>query len=121
MQLAPAPLWLPPNWEKRQLEAVRGFLQDLPECKGAEFGITWSNGAPLLWIVFSNLPDACEDAGIGVAIPCFALRLVKISQSAPLSPGPPLEGDELKRSLRTNLETYFHKHGIRLYPENWFS
>ena len=121
MHIAPAPVWLPEDYDKRALETAKEVLADIPECKDAEYGITWVNAAPMLWITFSNLPEVCEKSELGVAIPAFAQRLVAISQSEPMRPGRPLEGDELKRALRTNIENYLHKHGIRLYPENWFS
>jgi hypothetical protein len=81
-------------------------LDDIKPCFLAEMKVRFIAGVPHLIIVFEH-PNL-------EAKPACAVRLVTISRSNPLAPGNPLEGDRLKRVVRTAVETYLHKHGIRI-------
>lgn len=103
-----APAIYPPDYEARTVELARRMLDDIPECAAARFAVQWIAGAPVLVVVFTQF--AAPDG----VIPAFMLRLVCIPRSAPLQPGSPLEGERLRRALRSGLEDYMLRHGIRV-------
>jgi hypothetical protein len=101
----------PIDYEARTIEVAKKLLDDIPECTDARYQVRFLGGAPVLIMSFPRF-----ELALGV-IPAFALRLVTISQSEPLRAGAVLEGDRLRRALRTNLETYMYRHGIRVPVE----
>jgi hypothetical protein len=95
----------PNDFEKRAVDSCRGVLDDIPECSAAEMSVRFMAGIPYLVMSF-DLP-ALEYK------PACAVRLTTISRSNPLAPGAPLEGDRLRRAVRTATEQYLHHHGVR--------
>lgn len=102
-----AALLVPGDYETRTLEVARTLLQDIVPCRDADYRILWMGGAPHLVVAF-HLPETVHQ-------PACAVRLVTLSRSDPLKAGTHLEGDRLRRHIRTSIETYLHKNGVKLH------
>lgn len=96
----------PPDFKARHVDLCRRILDDIGDCARADVSVRFMAGAPHLVLAF-HLPQTRHQ-------PALAVRLVTVSRSNPLAPGNPLEGDRLRRAVRTAVETYLHKHGIRI-------
>ena len=95
---------LPPDFEQRTVETVRRFLDDIPECAGAELSVEWQGQAPALRFVFGD-PRLFSR-------PLLMINLVAESAKNPLAEGRLLEGDMLRRVVREWVERYFKLQGV---------
>lgn len=96
----------PVDFEQRVVDSCRGILDDIEECARAEMRCQFFGGVPHLVIVFEH-PHLTDK-------PACAVRLNTISRSSPLAAGQPLEGDRLRRAVRSATEQYLDRHGVRL-------
>lgn len=96
----------PPDFEKRVLDDVRRWTDDIAECSSAELSILWHGQAPSVRFVFGH-PMRHGRAGLVV-------MLVAESLSNPLAPGRLMEGDELRRHVCNSVETYLKANGIQI-------
>lgn len=97
---------LPPDFEPRTVEEVRGFLDDIPECASAEITIVFQGQAPCLRFAFGDPRLRCRDL--------LVVNLVAESRLNPLAAGRLVTGDALRRVVREWVETYFKIQGVPL-------
>lgn len=96
----------PPEFEKRTLDDVRRWTDDIADCDSAEISIQWRGQAPVVRLIFGH--------PILNGRPALAVALVAESRKNPLAPGRLLEGDELKRHVCSSIEQYLHANGIEI-------
>jgi hypothetical protein len=96
----------PADFEPRTLDSVRRWTDDIADCDSAEISIVWKGQAPFVRFAFGH-PILNGRPALGVA-------LVAESRKNPLAPGRLVEGDELRRHVRTSVEQYLHANGIEI-------
>lgn len=96
---------LDPNYKKRTLDEVRRFVGDIAECDKATVDLLFEGGRPIVKFVF--------DIPTKYGKPSFGVALVAESKSRPLE-GRLLEGDELRRHVRSSVEQYLKLNGINI-------
>lgn len=94
---------LPPDFEKRTVEAVRQVLGDIPECAAADISVTFEVGEPRLRMVFGD-PRLFSR-------PMLKISLLAESRKNPLAPGRLVSTSQLQRHVREWVEEYFKIQG----------
>lgn len=94
------------DYEERTIEVARNVLDDIEPCRKADFFVKIMSGIPFLILAF-HVPETQNQ-------PALAIQLVTVSISNPIMGGQRLEGDRLRRKIRSSAEDYLHKHGVRL-------
>lgn len=94
------------DFEKRVVENVRRWTDDISDCDTADISIQWQGQAPIVRFAFGH-PVLNGRPTLGIA-------LVAESKKNPLAPGRLLEGNELKAHVRGSIERYLHANGIQI-------
>ena len=107
-----SPLAVPPGYESEAIEIARRALEDIPECKGAEYFVKWTDGAlPILVIAFSNLS---KDDG---TVPALGVCLMTVRRET-LSDAMPgkdlLTGARLRDKVLRSSHDYLQANGIQV-------
>jgi len=95
----------PADYEARTLDVVRRCTDDIVECDEATINVLFHVGVPMVEFIF-NIPHKGGK-------PLLHVQLVAESRKNPLSQRL-IEGDELKRWVRSSVENYFKKEGLTL-------
>lgn len=108
----------PPDFEQRTLDAARRWTDDIRDCDRSHMKIVWPGAAPVLRFVFDyQVTSSVTDGDQTVAVngrPFLGVSLVAQSRSNPLAEGRPLQGEELRRHIRSSIETYLKADGIQM-------
>lgn len=96
----------PPDFVKRTLDDVRRWTDDIADCDSAKITVLWRGQAPVVRFAFGH--------PILFGRPTLAVALIANSLSKPFAPGRLLQGDELRRHVRSSVETYLHANGIQI-------
>lgn len=107
-----SPLAVPPGYEEEAIELARRALEDIPECRGAEYFVKWTEGAlPILVIAFSNLAKA--DGNVPALGVC--LMTVRRGTLSDVMPGNTLlTGDRLRDKILRSAVDYLQANGIQI-------
>lgn len=95
----------PVDYEQRTLDEVRRCTDDLVECNDATISVLFHVGVPVVEFIFNIQHKHGK--------PMFHVQLVAESRKNPLSQRL-IEGDELRRWVRSSVENYFKKEGLTL-------
>lgn len=110
-------LVIPPGYEQRVLDVAKRALDDIPECRDAEYKIRWNLGQnPLLVIAFVGQTatllshvQATPAVAIGLRLRKRGSDLTEFALNAPL-----LEGDRLRDHILHSVHHYLEHHKIRV-------
>ncbi len=107
-----SPLEVPPGYEQAAIDIARRALDDIPECRGAEYLVKWTEGAmPLLVIAFSQF--AKHDGT--VAALGIALMTVRKGSFSDVMPGKTLlTGERLRDKVIRSSFDYLQANGIQV-------
>jgi hypothetical protein len=103
-----------PDYERRIVDVARKALDDVPECRGAEYEIRWlqPQNEPLLILKFT---DQQVVSALGAAVPAVGIGLTLVRKGTLVDTMPDrklLEGDRLRDAVLRGVHTYLEKHGI---------
>jgi hypothetical protein len=103
-----------PGFEQRVVEVARRALDDVPECRSANYSIRWlqPQNEPLLIVEFTEQAVLSQ---LGAAVPAVGLSLVLVRRGtlAETMPGRKLlEGDRLRDAVLRSVYSYLEDHGI---------
>jgi hypothetical protein len=107
-----SPLAVPPGFEQEAIDIARRALEDIPECKGADYFVKWAEGAlPILVIAFTNLAKADGNIpALGVCL--MTVRRGTLSDSMPGSSL--LTGERLRDKVLRSSFDYLQANGIAI-------
>lgn len=107
---------LGPDFEARTVEQVRRWTDDIEECSMALISVVTYGGVPSVEFIFNDqTPVAREAKAAGLrGSPLLNVQMVAESRNNPMKPGRLLASDELKRHVRTSIETYFKLNGLEI-------
>lgn len=107
-----SPLAVPPGYEEEAIEVARRALEDIPECRAAEYFVKWTEGAlPILVIAFSNLAKSDGTVpALGVCL--MTVRRGTLSDSMPGSTL--LTGERLRDKVLRSSFDYLQANGIAI-------
>lgn len=95
-----------PSFERRTVDEVRRFTDDIAECDAAEISITYHGPVPVVRFVFGDKRL--------LGRPALGVQMVTESRKNPLAPGRVIEGDELRRHVRNSVEQYLKLNAIEV-------
>lgn len=98
-------MFFPVDYEQRTVDTVRRCTDDIVECAEADISVLFHVGVPMVEFIFNITHKSGR--------PAFHVQLVAESRKNPLSQRL-IEGDELKRWVRSSVENYFKKEGLTL-------
>jgi len=98
----------PPEFEKRTLDDVRRWTDDMADCDNAKISVEFYGGAPGVRFLFEH-PLLKQNGS-----PCLIVMMVAESRKNPLAPGRLMQGEELKRVVRDRIDAYFKLNGLQI-------
>lgn len=105
-----SPLGIPPGFEAKSIAFARRALDDIPECRSAEYSVRWVEGGMPLLVIGFNLPQTRNQAALAIA-----LITVRKGTLFDVMPGKTLlEGDRLRSHILRSVDHYLNRHGIRI-------
>ena len=104
-----SPLDLPDGFERQAMETARRALDDVPECAGATYSVSWLPG-PLPILVLEFAQFARRGASPAVAVALMAVRRGTLADALPGKTL--LTGQRLADACLSAVHTYLH----RSYP-----
>jgi len=104
------PFGIPPGYEETVILFARRALDDIPECRGADYSVRWVKGnVPLLVLAF-HLPHTTDQPALGIA-----LMTMRKGTLFDVMPGKTLlEGGRLRDHILRSVDDYLSKHGIKI-------
>lgn len=107
-----SPLEVPPGYELEAIDVAQRALEDIPECRGAEYFVKWTEGAlPILVIAFVHLAkDRTSVPALGVCL--MTVRRGTLSDSMPGSTL--LTGQRLRDKVLRSSFDYLNANGIQI-------
>jgi hypothetical protein len=101
-----SPLELPEGFEERAIETARRALEDVPECAGASYSVSWLAGQlPILVLEFAQFAQRG-------ASPACAVALMTVRRGTLADPLPGktlLAGQRLTDTVLSAVHTYLHR------------
>ncbi len=107
-----SPLLVPPGYEQEAIDVARRALEDIPECRGADYLVKWAQGGmPILVIAFVQFekPDGTVPT-LGVC-----LMTVRRGTLSDVMPGKTLlTGERLRDKVLRSSFDYLQANGIKI-------